>query len=109
MDKETTRTPLIQTPVLEPVVNNESKVTSPLFSEMYLKHIQRMRSNQRREDTICETIETYKGVIELLGDKPISQYSILDGRDYRNSLLKHLRIGKRKNIIKILLYIKCCL
>ena len=100
LDKETTRTPLIQTPMVktqvsEPTVNNESEVTSPLFSEMYHKHIQRMRDNRRREDTICETIETYKDVIELLGDKPISEYTILDGRDYRNSLLKTPKNRKR--------------
>ena len=100
LEKETTRTPIIQTPVLEPIVNNESMVTSPLFSEMYPKHIQRMRDNQRREDTICETIQTYKGVIELLGDKPISQYTILDGRDYRNSLLKTPKNWKKKKHYK---------
>ena len=54
-----------------------------------------MRDNRRREDTICETIETYKDVIELLGDKPISEYTILDGRDYRNSLLKTPKNRKR--------------
>ena len=100
LDKETTRTPLIQTqviktPVLEPVVNNGSKVTSPLFSEMYPKHIQRMRDNKRREETVKETIETYKDVIELLGDKPIGEYSNVDGRDYRNSLMKTPKNRKR--------------
>ena len=39
LDKETTRTPFIQTPIVktqvsEPIVNNESEVSSPLFSEM---------------------------------------------------------------------------
>ena len=79
LDKETTRTPFIQTPIVktqvsEPIVNNESEVSSPLFSEMHPKHAQRMRDNKRREETIKETIETYKDVIELLGDRPIGEY-----------------------------------
>ena len=84
-----------QTQVLKPTIQTTPSVSSPLFSEMYHKHIQRMRDNRRREDTICETIETYKDVIELLGDKPISEYTILDGRDYRNSLLKTPKNRKR--------------
>ncbi|SVB88197.1 uncharacterized protein METZ01_LOCUS241051, partial [marine metagenome] len=54
-----------QTQVLKPTIQTTPSVSSPLFSEMYHKHIQRMRDNRRREDTICETIQTYKGVIEL--------------------------------------------
>ena len=91
LDKET-----IQTQVVEPIVNKVSEVTSPLFSEMSPIHIQRMRDNKRREETIKETIETHKEVIELLGDKPISEYTIMDGRDYRNSLLKTPKNRKRK-------------
>ncbi|MDC0077793.1 site-specific integrase [Deltaproteobacteria bacterium] len=108
LDKETKRTPIVKTEVVEPIVNNESEVSSPLFSEMYNKHIQRLRDNKRREETIKETIETYKDVIELLGDKPISEYTILDGRDYRNSLLKTPKNRKRikkyrnKNIHELL-------
>ena len=63
-----------------------SPSTSPLLSKMYPKHIDRMRENKRREQTIRETIVSYQEVIELLGDKPIGEYSIIDGRDFRTSL-----------------------
>ena len=79
---------VVQTQDLKPTIKTTPTFSAPLFSEMYPKHIQRMRDNKRREDTICDTIETYKDVIELLGDKPISEYTVIDGRDYRNSLLK---------------------
>jgi len=36
-----------------------------------------MRINKRREQTVKETIETYKDVIELLGNKPIGDYVLL--------------------------------
>ena len=86
---------VVQTQDLKPTIKTTPTLSAPLFSEMYPKHIQRMRDNKRREDTICETIETYKDVIELLGDKPISEYTVLDGRDYRNSLLKTPKNRKR--------------
>ena len=62
---------------------------------MFPKHIERMRYNKRRERTIGETIETYKDVIELLGNKPIGEYTKIDGRDFRNSLLKIPKNRKR--------------
>ena len=62
---------------------------------MFPKHIERMRENKRREKTIGETIETYKDVIELLGNKPIGDYTNIDGRYYRNSLLKTPKNRKR--------------
>ena len=54
-----------------------------------------MRINKRREQTVKETIETYKDVIELLGNKPIWYYTKIDGRAYRNSLLKTPKNRKR--------------
>ena len=84
------------------------KVDSPFFCDMFPKHIERMRYNKRRERTIGETIETYKDVIELLGNKPIGDYTKIDGRDYRNSLLKTPKNRKRikryrdKNIQELL-------
>ena len=48
---------------------------------MYPKYIERMRENKRREQTIGETQVSFQEVIELLGDKPIGEYSIIDGRD----------------------------
>jgi hypothetical protein len=67
-----------------------------------------MRINKRREQTVKETIETYKDVIELLGNKPIGDYTKIDDRDYRNSLLKTPKNRKRvkryrdKNIHELL-------
>ena len=74
-----------------------SPSTSPLLSKMYPKHIERMRENKRREQTIGETKVSYQDVIELLGDKPIGEYSIIDGRDFRTSLLK---IPKNRKKVK---------
>ena len=85
-----------QTPVsTQKEIKPKSVSASPLFSKMYPKHIERMKENKRREKTIGETIETYNDVIELLGDKPIGEYSNIDGRDYRNSLLKTPKNRKR--------------
>jgi integrase len=81
------------------VINNirsaTTNETSPLFSKMYPKHLERMRENKRRERTIDETEVFYKDVIELLGDKPIGDYTKIDGRDFRNSLLKTPKNWKR--------------
>ena len=84
------------------------KVDSPFFCDMFPKHIEGRRYNKRREQTVNETIETYKDVIELLGNKPIGDYTKIDGRDYRNSLLKTPKNRKRvkryrdKNIQELL-------
>ena len=86
---------VVQTQDLKPTIKTTPTFSAPLFSEMYPKHIQRMRDNKRRKETIDETTETYRDVIELLGDKPINEYTILDGRDYRNSLLKTPKNRKR--------------
>ncbi len=86
---------LVKSQSIEVKYNKVEEITSPLFSEMYPKHIERMRVNKRREQTVKETIETYKDVIELLGDKPISSYSKIHGRDFRNSLLKTPKNRKR--------------
>jgi len=86
---------LVKPKSIEVKYNKVGKTPSPLLSEMYPKHIERMRENKRREKTIGETIETYKDVIELLGNKPIGDYTNIDGRDYRNSLLKTPKNRKR--------------
>ncbi len=60
-----------------------------------------MRRNKRRQDTIGETEGTYQELIELIGDKPVSDYTNVDGRDYRNKLSKlpknRKRVKKYKN------------
>jgi len=66
-----------------------------LFSEIISKHLELMRRNKRREQTIKETEQTYEDVIELIGDKPISEYSNIDGRDYRTSIISLPRNRKK--------------
>ena len=93
--------PIIETDADEPIEPYRTepykvaKRHSPFFCDMFPKHIERMRENKRRERTINETIETYKDVIELLGNKPIGEYTKIDGRDFRNSLLKIPKNRKR--------------
>jgi len=88
--------PILDTDADEPIEPYRvEKTHSPFFCDMFPKHIERMRENKRRERTIDETIETYKDVIELLGNKPIGEYTKIDGRDFRNSLLKIPKNRKR--------------
>ena len=47
-----------------------------------------MKINQRRNATISASKETLNQVIEILGDRQISDYTNVDGRDYRNILSK---------------------
>ena len=68
---------------------------SPLFSSVYQEHLTELRNNQRRPDTISETEETYKDLIEFIGDKPIDQYTRVDGRTYRKHLEKLPKNRKR--------------
>ena len=90
--------PIIENYAPEPIEPYKvAKRHSPFFCDMFPKHIERMRENKRRERTINETIETYKDVIELLGNKPIGEYTKIDGRDFRNSLLK---IPKNRKKVK---------
>ena len=42
-----------------------------------------MRRNKRRQSSIDETEVTYHDFIEIIGDKPISEYTRIDARDYR--------------------------
>ena len=60
-----------------------------------------MKRNRRRQDTIEETKGTYEELIELIGDKPVGDYTNVDGRDYRNTLSKlpknRKRVKKYKN------------
>ncbi len=43
-----------------------------------------MRKNKRRLSSIDETKVSYLDFIEIVGDKPISDYTRNDARDYRN-------------------------
>ena len=54
---------------------------SPLFSKVYPVFLEHMKRNRRRVETIEETKISYKEKIEILGDKPIGNYTNMDGRD----------------------------
>ena len=86
---------------ITPEVKSKSGSPSPLFSKVYPKHLEEMKRNRRRQDTIGETEGTYQELIELIGDKPVSDYTNVDGRDYRNTLSKlpknRKRVKKYKN------------
>ena len=47
-----------------------------------------MRKNKRRLSSIDETEVSYQDFIEIVGDKPISDYTRNDARDYRNIISK---------------------
>ena len=83
-----------QTPIIENDAHEtiqpylaQPKSNSPLFSDVTQKHLEFMRRNKRREGTIGETEQTYEDVKELIGDKPIAEYTNLDGRDYRTAII----------------------
>ncbi len=82
-------------------VKSKSGSPSPLFSKVYPNHLEEMKRNRRRQDTIGETEGTYQELIELIGDKPVGDYTNVDGRDYRNILSKlpknRKRVKKYKN------------
>jgi len=89
----------VETPT--PEVKSKSGSPSPLFSKVYPNHLEEMKRNRRRQDTIGETEGTYQELIELIGDKPVGDYTNVDGRDYRNILSKlpknRKRVKKYKN------------
>ena len=68
---------------------------SPLFSKVYPVFLEHMKRNRRRVETIEETKNSYKETIELLGDKPIGNYTNMDGRDYRNTISQLPRNRRR--------------
>ena len=86
---------LVKSNSIEVKYNKVESSPSPLFSEVTPKHLELMGRNKRREQTIKETQQTYEDVIELIGDKPISEYSNIDGRDYRTSIISLPRNRKK--------------
>ena len=54
-----------------------------------------MRRNKRRQSSIDETEVTYHDFIEIIGDKPISEYKKNDARDYRNAISRLPRNRKK--------------
>ena len=47
-----------------------------------------MKTNKRRTGTIGASKDAFNQLIELIGDKPIGDYTNADARDYRNTLSK---------------------
>ena len=66
----------------------ESNNQSPKFSEIIPEYLNFMRKNKRRLSSIDETAVSYQDFIEIVGDKPISDYTRNDARDYRNIISK---------------------
>ena len=66
----------------------ESDNQSPKFSEIIPEYLDFMRKNKRRLSSIDETKVSYLDFIEIVGDKPISDYTRNDARDYRNIISK---------------------
>lgn len=63
---------LVNSQSIEVKYNKVKSSSSPFFSTLYPKHLEEMREKRRRQDTINEVEGTYKDIIELIGDKPIS-------------------------------------
>lgn len=55
-----------------------------------------MKTNKRRSGTIGASVDAFKQLIELIGDKPICDYNNVDAREYRNALSK-LPSNRAKN------------
>ena len=73
----------------------ESNNQSPKFSEIISEYLNFMRKNKRRLSSIDEKAVSYQDFIEIVGDKPISDYTRNDARDYRNIIFKLLK-NRRK-------------
>ena len=82
---------------IEVKYNKVQSSPSPLFSKVYPKHLKQMESNRRRIGTINETRTTYQTLIEILGDKQVSDYTNTDARDYRNVLSQ---LPRNRNKVK---------
>ncbi len=62
--------------------------TAPKFSVVIPQYLEFMKRNKRRLSSIGESEVRYKDFIEIIGDKPISDYTRNDARDYRNTISK---------------------
>ena len=92
MDLFSSKTPIVR-PITIPKVSSESTSEiiesdnqSPKFSEIIHEYLDFMKRNKRRQSSIDETEVSYFDLIEILGDKPISDYTRNDARDYRNTI-----------------------
>ena len=92
MDLFAPKTPLVRS-ITIPKVSSESNpeisetdAESPLFSEIIPVYLEFMTRNKRRQTSIDETEVTYQDFIQILGDRPVSDYTRNDARDYRNAI-----------------------
>ena len=81
---------------IEVKYNSVGSSPSPLFSKVIPEFLERMKTNKRRTGTIGASKDAFNQLIEIVGDKQISDYTSADARDYRNSLSK-LPANRKKN------------
>ena len=66
-----------------------TKNDCPLLSEGLERYLGVMKLRMKRLNTIEETRVTYEEFVEIFGDKEITEYTTIDGRDYRDILIKY--------------------
>ena len=88
--------PIIENDIPKSIQSYVAKSNSPLFSKVIPEFLERMKTNKRRTGTIGASKDAFNQLIEIVGDKQISDYTSADARDYRNSLSK-LPANRKKN------------
>ena len=85
-----------RTPQIKPKSNLETSSQSPKFSEIIPEYLDLMRRNKRRDTVIGETEQSYYDFLEIIGNKPIADYTRNDARDYRKALSRIPKNRKKK-------------
>ena len=73
----------------------KSKKDSPLLSEGLERYLGVMKLRMKRNNTIEETRVTFEEFVEIFGDREITEYTSVDGRDYRDILIKFPKNRKK--------------
>ncbi len=79
---------IVQPKSIEQKYNKIQSSPSPLFSKVIQEFYERMKINKRRTKTIGASKDAFNQLIEIIGDKPIGDYTNADARDYRSTLSK---------------------
>jgi integrase len=79
---------IVQLKSIEQKYNKIQSSPSPLFSKVIQEFYERMKINKRRTKTIGASKDAFNQLIEIIGDKPIGDYTNADARDYRSTLSK---------------------
>ena len=79
---------IVQPKSIEQKYNKVKSSPSPLFSKVIQEFYERMKINKRRTKTIGASKDAFNQLIEIIGDKPIGDYTNADARDYRSTLSK---------------------